>query len=85
MDEFEKILVLATEVEAELMHNLLTERGIPHILKNYHDSALDGLFQSTKGWGHLEAPVKYQAEIRAILDDIRKPSNTPSEESAEGR
>ena len=70
MEEFKKILVLGNEIEAQLMDSVLTERNIPHIMKSYHDSAYDGIFQVHKGWGHIEAPLRYKEEIIAIHGDL---------------
>jgi len=70
MDEFKKIIVLDNEIEAQLMGSVLTERNIPHRLKSYHDSAYDGIFQAQKGWGHIEAPLRYKGEIIAIHADL---------------
>jgi hypothetical protein len=41
MAELEKIAVLQNEVQARVLESLLKERGIPFILRSYHDSALD--------------------------------------------
>ncbi len=70
MEEFKKILVLGNEIEARLMDSVLTERNIPHIMKSYHDSAYDGIFQAHKGWGHIEAPLEYLGEIITIHADL---------------
>ncbi len=70
MEEFKKILVLGNEIEARLMDSVLTERNIPHIMKSYHDSAYDGIFQAHKGWGHIEAPLSYKGEIISIHADL---------------
>jgi len=70
MDEFKKIIVLDNEIEAQLMSSVLTERNIPHRLKSYHDSAYDWIFQAQKGWGHIEAPLRYKGEIIAIHADL---------------
>ncbi len=66
MERFKKIVVLQNRQEAEVMDAALKEREIPHQIKSYHDSALDGLFQVTKGWGHVEAPEEYKDEIKSI-------------------
>jgi hypothetical protein len=66
MDKTVKILVLNNEIEAELLDGLLNERNIPHIIRSYHDSALDGLWQMNAGWGHLQAPEEYKEEIIEI-------------------
>ena len=59
MDELEKIAVLDNEVQAELVDSVLSERNIPHLMRSYHDSALDGIYQAKSGWGHVEAPAVF--------------------------
>lgn len=71
MDELKKIAVLDNMVEAQLLDSILTERDIPHVMKTYHDSACDGLFQASMGWGHVEAPETRQAEILGIIEELR--------------
>ena len=70
MEEFKRILVLRNVVEAGLLGSLLTERGIPHVMVSYRDSAYDGIYQISKGWGHVEAPEEYRERITAIHDDL---------------
>ena len=65
-----KILILNNEVEANLIDGLLNEREIPHLIRSYHDSAMDGLWQSQSGWGHLEAPEEFREEILKIFGEM---------------
>jgi hypothetical protein len=58
-----RILVFNNEFEAKLLGEILTEKSIPHIIRSYHDSVYDGLWQMQSSWGHLEAPVEYREEI----------------------
>ncbi len=51
------------EIEAMLLDEILTEKQIPHLIRSYHDSAYDGLWQTQSGWGHIEAPEEYTDEI----------------------
>ena len=60
MDKLEKIAVLDNEVQAELVDSVLSERDIPHIMRSYYDSALDGIYQAKSGWGHVEAPESFR-------------------------
>jgi hypothetical protein len=76
MDKVEKIAVLDNEVQAELVDSVLSERGIPHLMRSYYDSALDGLFQSRAGWGHVEAPPEFRDEILAVLEDLRRQASS---------
>jgi hypothetical protein len=71
MNEYTKVTLLDNEFEAQLLESILTERGVPHLLRTYHDTAFNGLFQAQKGWGHVSAPAGYHDEIREVIDDIR--------------
>jgi hypothetical protein len=75
MEQFEKIGVLDNETQAEALDVLLAERGIPHEMKSYHDSALDGIYQGTQGWGHVTAPKNRAKEVLQALQDLSGPPN----------
>jgi hypothetical protein len=72
MEKAEKILVFNNEIEAKLIEEILTEKGIPFFIRSYHDSVYDGLFQVQAGWGHLEAPAAYKEEILNIYAEMTK-------------
>ena len=72
MEDYKKIAVLEDDIEAGLLDSVLNERDIPHRMRSYHDTALDGLFQVQKGWGYVAAPEQHEAEVMEILADLRK-------------
>ena len=74
MARLEKIAFIENEIEALCLRGILEERGIPHIIRSHHDLAYDGLFQFSRGWGHVEAPVEHKNEILAILEVIHQRS-----------
>jgi hypothetical protein len=65
-----KILSFQNEIESILLHEILTEKQIPHIIRSYHDSAYDGLWQTQTAWGHLEAPEEYREEILSTYGEM---------------
>ena len=69
-ETFKKILVLNNEIEANLMKVELEQKNIPFIIRSYHDSAYDGLFQMQKGWGIIKAPEEFELKILEIHKDI---------------
>ncbi|TZE81076.1 hypothetical protein [Calorimonas adulescens] len=71
MDNYIKIAVLDNEVEARLLEEVLKERGIPYVIRSYHDAAYDGIFQIVEGWGYVASFEDYSGEIMQILSDIR--------------
>jgi len=79
MDKLEKIAVLDNEVQAELVDSVLSERGIPHLMRSYYDSALDGLYQGGAGWGQVEAPQSFRDEILAGIEEIRRQASSGAE------
>ena len=80
MGRFLRIAVLENEVEAGLVETLLTQRHIPHFIRSYFDSVLDGVFQAQRGWGCIMAPEEHERTILEILQEIRRgsPENGPS-------
>ena len=83
MEEYTKIAVLENEIEARLLESVLMERGIPHLIRSYHDTAYDGLFQTQKGWGIISAPGFCHEEISEILADLRKDASALIDEGIE--
>lgn len=78
MESYVKVTVLDNEIEAQLLDSILEERGIPHLMVSYHDTAYDGLFQTQKGWGHVSSPSSYTQEVLDILEEVRREANHPS-------
>jgi cell division GTPase FtsZ len=72
MEEYIKAVTLDNEIEAGLLESILKERDIPHLMRSYHDTAYDGLYQTQKGWGVVNAPESYREEIEEILSDLRE-------------
>ena len=77
MDPVEKVAVLDNEIEAQLVDGLLSDQGIPHVMRSYHDSAYDGLFQGAGGWGHVEAPRSLHERVQRVIEEIRRRSRSP--------
>ncbi|HAX93410.1 MAG TPA: hypothetical protein DCY25_05605 [Bacteroidales bacterium] len=80
MSRTEKILDLNNEIEAHLIDGLLNERSIPHLIRSFHDSAYDGLWQAHSGWGRLDAPEEYREEIIRIYNEMSAANHLPPED-----
>jgi len=70
-----RILELTNEIEATLLDEILSDKGIPHIIRSFHDSAYDGLWQTQSSWGILEAPEENREEILKIFQEMSLPEN----------
>jgi hypothetical protein len=70
MEQFEKILVLDNEFEAERLSEILNSKDIPHGIVPSSNSVLGGIEHMEFGWGYLEAPIRYRDEIMAAYHEI---------------
>lgn len=77
--EFINIATLDNIIEAQLIDSILSEQNIPHLIRSFHDTAYDGLFQFQMGWGALWAPLSNKQEILEILDDVRSQNHAIQE------
>ena|SRR6185369_1894602 len=73
-ERLERVGVLDNEVQAGLVDAILVDRGVPHIMQTYHDSAYDGIFQTQKGWGVILAPLAFREQILTVLEEIKRQS-----------
>ena len=69
--DFMKIAVLESTIEAQLVESILDTLNMPHRIQSFHDTAYDGLFQFQKGWGAVWAPLRHQKEILELLENLR--------------
>ncbi len=70
-EEFTRIAILENPIEAQVIGSVLDDENIPHMIRSYHDTAYDGLFQFQKGWGIISAPLSYKEKILKIVDIVR--------------
>ena len=54
-----------------LLDEILTEKNIPHMIRSYHDSAYDGLWQTQSAWGQIEAGEEHKEEILSIYNEMQ--------------
>ena len=84
MERVEKAATLDNEVEAQLVDCILTEQNIPHVIRSYHDTAYDGLFQGPGAWGHVEAPLDFHERINQVIEEVRQQPPPTEDEQATG-
>ena len=62
-----KIKILESQFEALSIKDILYSHNIPHMIRSFHDSAYDGLFQTQMGWGALVADEELEEEILKLI------------------
>ncbi|MBN2775298.1 MAG: hypothetical protein JXR31_13665, partial [Prolixibacteraceae bacterium] len=69
------IITLKNGIEAQIMKDLLDEKGIPHIIKTFHDSVYDGIFQTETAWGEIESLPEFADEITELYKEVTESGN----------
>lgn len=76
-----RVHVLNNEFEAMVLHDVLANEGLVHTIESYRDTALDGLFQATRGWGAVitreEDVDEARALIKRALDELLAQADEP--------
>ncbi|MEE4213667.1 MAG: DUF2007 domain-containing protein [Bacteroidales bacterium] len=65
-----RIVTLDNEFQAQRIREILDNEGIPHIIRNYHGSAFNGLYQETEGWGAVIADEEYEERIIELFKQL---------------
>jgi len=66
-----RVCVVDDGFEADLLRGALQAEGIPCLVENYREIALDGLFQLTRGWGALIVPLPLFERAQLVVAEVR--------------
>jgi hypothetical protein len=71
---WEKLATLDNRFQADLLTEALRKEAIPFLLREYQDSAYDGLFVTQKGWGTVLVDSSRLEEAEGVLRDLFDPA-----------
>ena len=58
-----------SELEGQIIEDLLQEAGIPAMVSPIHDTAFDGIETSAKGWGRVIVLVEDREAAEALIQE----------------
>lgn len=70
---WKKLATLDNQFQADLLTDALRKEVIPFLLREYKDSAYDGLYVTQKGWGTVLVVESRLEEAKGILKDLFSP------------
>jgi hypothetical protein len=65
-----KLITLDNQFQADLLTDALGKRDIPFLVREYKDTAYDGLFVTQKGWGTVMVDEAGLEEAKIIMEDL---------------
>lgn len=69
---FFRVCVLENRFEADVIRDALEKENITFIIKEFKDTAYDGLFITQLGWGEVMVPDEEAKRAEEIIDNIRE-------------
>ena len=67
-----RVCVLENRFEADVISDALEKEGITFIIREFRDTAYDGLFITQMGWGEIMVSDEEAKRAVEIIDSIRK-------------
>jgi hypothetical protein len=65
-----KLITLDNQFQADLLTDALGKSEIPFLVREYKDTAYDGLFAVQKGWGTVMVDQSRLEEAEIIVKDL---------------
>lgn len=67
-----KVYTLKDRFEADLIKIELEKEGIPVLIRDFKDTAYDGIFIPQKGWGEVRVPEKAKERAKEIINALEE-------------
>ncbi len=65
-----KLITLDNRFQADLLTDALERSHIPFLVREYKDTAYDGLFVTQKGWGTVMVDAARLEEAKTIMEEL---------------
>ena len=67
-----RVCILESRFEADLMRNALDKEGITFVIKEFGDTAYNGLYIPQRGWGAILVSDAQVLRAKEIIADIKE-------------
>jgi len=67
-----KVFTLKNRFEADLIKSELEREGIPVLIRDFTDTAYNGIYIPQKGWGEVRVPEKEKEKAREIITTLEE-------------
>ncbi len=69
---FIKVKNVENRFEADIIKGALETDGIPVMVRSFHDTSFDGIFESEKGWGVILVPEDQKENAGQIIQQLKE-------------
>jgi hypothetical protein len=68
---FVKVATVDNKFEADVLSNTLKKECIPVMVRSFHDTAYDGIYNPQKGWGIILVPAEDKDKAEEIIASVK--------------
>ncbi len=72
METFVPVKVAENAFEADRFQAALEQEGFTVLIRTFHDTAYDGIYEAQKGWGYVEVPMKDRERAERVVKDLEQ-------------
>jgi hypothetical protein len=69
---FVPVKVAESGFEADRFRAALEQEGFTVLIRTFHDTAYDGIYEAQKGWGYVEVPESEQERAERVVKDLER-------------
>jgi hypothetical protein len=69
--EFVKVKIVENQFEADIIKGVLENEGVPVMVRSFHDTSFDGIFESQKGWGVILVPDGKKEKALIVIEQLK--------------
>ena len=71
-EAFVPVKVAENAFEADRIRVVLEQEGFTVMVRSFHDTAYDGIYQAQKGWGYVEVPANERERAEKIVNELEQ-------------
>ena len=76
-ETFVPILTVENQFQVDRVKEILVDSGIPVLIKEFHDTAYDGIYVQQKGWAYIEVPERFVQKARELAGHLGQDFEVP--------
>ncbi len=82
-DAFVPVKVAESAFEADRFKAGLEQEGFTVLVRTFHDTAYDGIYEAQKGWGYVEVPEEDRERAERVVAELEQAFPEEGGESSE--
>ena len=71
-EDFVAITKVEIQFEADFIKDALEKEGIPVLVRNFQDTAYNGIFIPQKGWAEIKVPTSQKENAKRIIRIVKE-------------